>query len=217
MNGQRWVYLGAALVLLVGVFAVFNIYFVTPRILKSFAPMPVRIITQAETGAQERPINPVSDDRIINFPKEVPEEETSSSGDLRNPFMWLGEGVEKIVEVVEEIQPIRVRVPHLGMILIGSDGPVAYLDCVQVRQGEHHLDHLVEEIGLNHVVLSGEYGRLQLTTSPVSYGAPQVEVLESASIMMTVEPYFDEAAKDKSGRPVCPERMVISPSTGAGS
>jgi hypothetical protein len=210
MNGQRWVYLGAVLVLLVGVFAVFNIYFVTPRILKSFAPMPLRIITQAETGAQKRHINQVSDDRIISFSAE----ETSSSGDLRNPFMWLGEGVEKIVEVVEEIQPIRVRVPHLGMILIGSDGPVAYLDCVQVRQGEHHLDHLVEEIGLNHVVLSGEYGRIQLTTSPASYGAAQVEVLESASAI--VQPYFDEAAKDKSGRPVCPERMVISPSTGAG-
>jgi hypothetical protein len=212
MNGQRWVYLGVAVVVLVGVFAVFNLYYVKPTILNSFAPMPVRIITQAETGSQNRHINQVSDDRIISFSAE----ETSSGDDLRNPFMWPGEGVEKIVEIVEEIQPVRVRVPHLGMILIGSDGPVASLDCVQVHQGEHYLEHLVEEIGRNHVVLSGEYGRLQLTTSPVSYGAPQVEVLESASVMATVEPYFDEAAKDKSGRPVCPERMVISPSTGAG-
>ena len=212
MNGQRWIYFGVAVLVLVGAFAVFNLYYVKPTVLHSFAPMPVRIITQAETGAQKRHINQVSDDRIISFAAE----QTASANGLRNPFMWPGEGVEKIAEVVEEIRPVRVRVPHLGMILIGSNGPIASLDCVQVRQGEHYLDHLVEEIGLNHVVLSGEYGRLQLTTSPVSFGAPQVEVLESASVMATVEPYFDEAAKDKSGRPICPERMVISPSTGAG-
>lgn len=90
----------------------------------------------------------------------------------RNPFIKPGEiGPRK-----EAAAPKKV--PALGMIIVGPERRLAFLDRKLVYEGQQHGGYRIERIASRAVTLSNAYGKLQLIAPEDYFGSAQVKRLE---------------------------------------
>jgi hypothetical protein len=180
-----------------------NILYVKPMMLHKFLSIPER--KQIQTGAdmQGKNINQASEGEILTF-----DASENSYDNERNPFIWPGE-LDIKEEIKIEVKPVKV--PRLGMIVVGPRDRYAYLDCRITRVGDVYNEHQIDSIEPNSVIISGSYGRIQLSTSPYSYEAPHAVVLERRSIQEIIEPVMDnEEEGGKKRLEECPGQVAIS-------
>ena len=121
------------------------------------------------------------------------EKDTAQAGKARNPFLWKGElqpkGPEAPVKIGKQVQPVEI--PRLGMIIIG-EGKTVMLDDTLVHPGETYGGHVIENIGPDHVILSGDYGVLKISMLEKSFGAPKVDILEETNPNLLIKPVLSE-------------------------
>ncbi len=111
------------------------------------------------------------------------------AGEGRNPFLWKGELQPKApkdpAKIAKQVQPVEI--PRLGMIIIGHRKSVM-LDDALVHPGETYGGHVIEDIGPDYVILSGDYGVLKISMLKKSFGDPKVEILKETNPNLLIMP-----------------------------
>jgi hypothetical protein len=105
--------------------------------------------------------------------RSEPERQTPASlAGSRNPFLWDGE-----VEPKEEKKQVEAPVtpPRLGMIVVGPEARLAFLNEKLVYEGREVGGFRVEKIAPRAVTLSNANGRLQLIAPQGRFGPAEVK------------------------------------------
>ena len=104
----------------------------------------------------------------------------------RNPFLWPGE-----MRPQKENTPIKEvktkQLPRLGMIIVGQDRSLAFLNETLVNKGDvykhdQYGEFKVEEIAPKAITLSDKYGKWQLISPEDHFGPAEVKVLKGTDI-----------------------------------
>ena len=115
---------------------------------------------------------------------------TDQAGEARNPFLWKGElqpkGPKAPAKITKKVQPVEI--PNLGMIIIGDNNKLVMLDDTLVHPGDTYGGHIIEDIGPDYVILSGDYGVLKISMLAKSYGTPKVDILEETNPNLLIKP-----------------------------
>lgn len=190
---RKWIFFGVfVLLILVGFIAANKLWFypnftvqIQPPVLyTSPADAPKAVVIKPFEGTLKEIIQ--QDDSAIK--------DTDKAGKTRNPFLWKGElqpkDPEAPAEISKQIQPVEI--PRLGMIIIGDNKKIVMLDDALVHPGETYGGHVIENIGSDYVILSGDYGVLKISMLAKSYGAPKVDILEETNPNLLIKPVLSE-------------------------
>jgi len=179
---KKWVTFLVALLAVVAAFLAGNYFYLRPKILYHFPPIPRKKEYRPTDQQRASNRNRASDDVIMNFA----ESGAGAGVAAGNPF--LGRLPEKKVEVRRK----QVVVPRLGAIITGDGGAVAVFDEGIYQPGDRIREHTIEAIGDHSVVLAGDYGKLKIIVQPASFGPPRVEILEKKGRDEIVVPVYEE-------------------------
>lgn len=170
MMGRQNVYFVVGLAVLCGM-AVYGMFHFGSNFGKTpIPPIPSASSSAADGKSQTRKDQPSATESEI---RNVEERQTPPSfADSRNPFLWNGELEPKVTEKVEE-KPITP--PRLGMIVVGPETRLAFLDEHLVYEGRQHGGFRVERIAPGAVTLSYAKGRLQLIAPVGHFGPAEVK------------------------------------------
>ena len=188
MVERKWVVFGALVLLIIAGFIAANKMWFYPnfidRIQKPAVYTPPADIPKAVV------IKPFEGTLVVmQKPDDSTGEDIDQAGDGRNPFLWKGELQPKAIKPTgpkpKQVQPVEI--PRLGMIIIG-DGKSVMLDDTLVHPGETYGGHLIEDIGPDSVILSGDYGVLKISMLAKSFGEPRVDILEETNPNLLIKP-----------------------------
>ena len=166
--GHLFKNIGFALLLLVAVLVMVNIFVILP--LMHIKPETTAYI-QDEPVERTKPAAVITTDTLTIIKKTGGDEGDiymdSKKKSSRNPFFWPGEKrQQKTVAQKNTPQDAPPEVerpkPQLSMVIVGKDRKQALLDNAFVREGEMFHGYLVKRIADEKVVLSDELGEFNI-------------------------------------------------------
>jgi hypothetical protein len=170
MMDRQSVYFVVGLAILCGM-AVYGMFHYARNIAGVELPPVSKVSSSAADGKsqtlKEQPSATESEIRNVEERQTPP-----SATDSRNPFLWNGELEPKVVVKVEE-KPITP--PRLGMIVVGPEARLAFLDEKLVYEGRQYGGFRVEKIAPRVVTLSSADGRFQLIAPEGRFGPAEVK------------------------------------------
>ncbi len=189
MSVKNWGYLAIAFALIVTLIIIANIYYIKPNYEYKLAKSKKVLTREAEATSVKKDITSTSKKIITSkYPERELSENTNEKPEFyRNPFLWPGELKEKTPEppVIKppEAPPVikPPEAPILGMICVSENQKLALLNNTPVIEGSHLAGHTVEVINKKYVVLSGIYGKMEISIPEASFGPPHVKIISRLS------------------------------------